>query len=130
MLDAVPSAGTVGVSHPQSQATVAEVNDQIRTNNAEQLQAKNVENIQKEGSSVAAESESDRENRARVAAYLMHRSGLTLSEASAKEAAEKVAEKRATKALVAEAYRRTQANNAAPVRDAGADNSRPVDVST
>ena len=130
MLDVSPVQNNPGLSSiPHTQVSIAEVNQQIRTDNEEQLLPNHVAEIQKESGAIQAKNANDRENETRVQALLLLRSSRSLAETGREFATEKTEEKRSQQALAAAAYQRTVNNSVPPVRDSGADSSTPVDVS-
>ena len=125
MIGAVPAQSAVGTeaSGPtQNLGGVAQVNEKIKTNDSEQLQARNVENLGN-SSAVQAETENNRVNRFKVEAILQYRSTITRAEDWRAQVTQKSDDIRTTVA-----FQRSLTETAAPVRDSGADTTVSLDV--
>lgn len=123
MVNSLPEStatATANTAHYNNNAAV--VNEQIRTNDAEQLQAKNVEKIQQESNRTNSDQANAREERARVETMLKQRAAQARTEDAAIEA------ERVSREQAAALIQRTIANTT-PKRDAVAGgNVKNVDV--
>lgn len=126
MFSAPSSVSSVGSEPPDfvqsHQARVQVIND-IRTNNAEQLQTNHVAPIQEESGAIRPESDGDQANPISVSELLMSRSTV-----SRVEVREEKATDRANQVMATVAFQRSMDNAASQVRDAGADTTVSVDI--